>query len=363
MVNKEKIDKAQKAIRDTVASVPGVQIRSASIGSLSQKYPVDLVARLKHANTERLLIVAALSDGAPRFVRAATFLLTGAATAWQQTKGSGNSPVALVCAPYLSLASQEICREHDVAYIDLAGNARLSFGSVYIERESTRIPTREKRALRSLFAGRKATAVLFALLRDVEQVWRIKGLATASGVSAGHISNVRKALLAREWIEVTPKGMRLSDPGALLKAWREKHQRPGGEYIGGFMHLHGAPLNERLKGVLNTDPERPRAILGMTSAANYYEPWVRDSVLHCYADRAGAEALQAALKVERVGRGINIGISVTNNDTLFEDAEEPAEGVFCTSRVATYLDMWCGNDRYREGAERLTERHLPWFTD
>ena len=61
--------------------------------------------------------------------------------------------------------SRSICLDHNVAYLDLYGNAHLAFGPVYIERSIPDRPKSEVRAQRSLFTP-KAGAILRVLLRD-----------------------------------------------------------------------------------------------------------------------------------------------------------------------------------------------------
>ena len=49
------------------------------------------------------------------------------------------------------------------------------------------------------------------------------------------------------------------------------------------------------------------------------------------------------------------------DETVFNDAAEPAPSVFCTGLVTTYLDLWAGNDRDREAADHLAKEYLPWL--
>ena len=71
----------------------------------------------------------------------------------------------MLVSPYLSPKSRSICVDHDVAYLDLVGNAHLAFDHVYIDRAVADRPKSETRALRSIFSP-KAAAILRALLRD-----------------------------------------------------------------------------------------------------------------------------------------------------------------------------------------------------
>ena len=197
-------------------------------------------------------------NGAPRFVRSAVYQLKGyLAHLHQSGHGAGNQRlIPMLVTPYLSPASRAICTDHDVAYLDLMGNAHLAFDNVYIDQTVADRPKTETRALRSIFTP-KAAAVLRVMLRSPDRAWRVADLAQKAHVSIGHVSNVRKALLEREWIEKLDDGVALIQPGALLKTWRENYHRPVSHRFTGYTHLHGEELNERLSGRLNPTPTSP----------------------------------------------------------------------------------------------------------
>lgn len=117
-------------------------------------------------------------------------------------------------------------------------------------------PKSETRALRSIFAP-KAAAILRVLLRDPGQPWRVTELAAAANASLGHVSNIRKALLAREWIEKGTNGTILVQPDALLRTWRDEYREPAGRRISGYTLFHGEQLNKDLW--LGDDREREAA--------------------------------------------------------------------------------------------------------
>ena len=175
------------------------------------------------------------------------------------------------------------------------------------------------------------------------------------------MSNVRKALLAREWIEVGESGVVLVQPGALLKTWRDGYRRPAGEAVAGYTHLHGTQLDERLRGTLNPRAGRPRAVYALHSAARWLAPFGRSATHAFYADGPGAEALKDVLKLTHAARGANAALIVPTDESLFHDASEPAPNVFCTGPVVTYLDLWTGGDRDREAAEHLAGAFFPWL--
>ena len=62
-----------------------------------------------------------------------------------------------------------------------------------------------------------------------------------------------------------------------------------------------------------------------------------------------------------VPKGANVVLHIPNDESLFDDAIEPASGIFCTSPIITYLDLWNGNDRDREAAEYVAKECFPWL--
>ena len=175
------------------------------------------------------------------------------------------------------------------------------------------------------------------------------------------MSNVRKALLEREWLEVRDDGAVLIQPDALLQMWRDNYHRPAGRSITGYTHLHGRQLDERLRGQLNPYPDRPRAIYSLHSAAQWLAPFSRSGTQTFYADEPGAKVLKEGLKLAPAARGPNVVLHVPTDESLFDDASEPAPNVFCTSPIVAYLDLWSGSDRDREAAEHLAGEFFPWL--
>ena len=166
------------------------------------------------------------SNGAPRLARSAIYELQSYIAHLHRSEHQDDPGqfIPMLVSSYLSPESRSICLNHNVAYLDLYGNAHLAFGPVYIERSVPDRPKAEARAQRSLFTPR-AGAILRVLLRDPACAWRVTDLAEAANASLGHVSNVRKALLDREWVEVREDGLVLVQPDALLKSWRENYRQ------------------------------------------------------------------------------------------------------------------------------------------
>lgn len=354
---------AVDAVRDLLGRVPNIQINSVRHEqSLGSDHRIDGWIDFGHGGIGYTLLIEVKSNGAPRFARSAVYQLQSYRTHLHRSDHQDVTGrfIPMLVSSYLSPESRSICTDHNVAYLDLFGNAYLAFDNVYIERSVADRPKSETRALRSIFAPR-AAAILRVLLRNPDRAWRVTDLAEAANASLGHVSNVRKALLEREWLEKQDGGVVLVQPGALLKTWRENYRQPAGHRTSGYTHLHGEQLGKRLSGKLNPNPQRPRLVYSSNSAAQWFAPFARGGTHSFYADEPGARMLEETLELTHAAKGANVILRIPNDESLFEDAVQPAPGVFCTSPIVTYLDLQSGNDRDREAADYLAAKCFPWL--
>lgn len=314
---------------------------------------IDLVARMHVHGRPHTLLCQVKSSGQPRHVRMALLELRSVVG----HRAKNTTPVLI--APYLSPDGQALCRDQGIGFLDLEGNARLTFDSVFIERQVSNKPIAERRELRSLFKP-KSAQVLRVLLADPSRPWRVTELAEAAGVSLGHISNVRTGLLNREWAQVAKKGLFLSDPDGLLDEWRGAYEPPAGACKGFYTILHGGALDDALRRAAPAQASTGRTALASFSAAQWLAPYGRTGIQYFYSDAAGLEHLKTALKLSSVSKGGNVEVTLLDDPGLFLDTVEPAAGVVCTSPVQTYLDLAAAGERGREAADHLRQERLKW---
>ncbi|TXT51377.1 MAG: hypothetical protein FD137_40 [Spirochaetes bacterium] len=154
---------------------------------------INIVVKIMADNVQWRWIVECKKIGQPREVRHSLLELRAI-----MAECNDKNVYGVVAAPFLSVESRRLCVESGVGYVDLAGNARLSFGTVFIELHAVGNPFMEQRSLRSIFTP-KSGRVLKVLLEFPLHAWKVQDLVSASGVSMGQVSNVRKLLLQREW--------------------------------------------------------------------------------------------------------------------------------------------------------------------
>ncbi|QWC91263.1 type IV toxin-antitoxin system AbiEi family antitoxin [Cupriavidus metallidurans] len=342
--------RAWSALRALLEQVPIIEIGAVHATPASEN-ALDLTAHVRCAGQAYQLVCAIKSNGQPRYARMALLELRD-----YVGKGAYDA-VPILIAPYLSPAVRHMCRDSGVGYLDLSGNARIAFGGVFIEREMSDKPAVEQRELKSLFKP-KSALVLRAMLREPTRAWRVTELADATGVSLGHISNVRTGLLDREWARVGERGLQLSAPEALLDAWKAAYAAPAGESRRFYTPLHGKAFEDAARSALSLQGKSARAVFASFSAANWLAPYGRTGTQYFYADRLGLEQLQAALRLAPASKGENVVVWLPKDEGLFVDAIEVAPGAICTSPVQTYLDLSLSGERGEEAAEHLRRELL-----
>jgi len=344
---------AAEALRALLQQVPTIKLGRIKIEPDGPDHGIDILAQIQVAGCPHTLVCEVKASGQPRHVRTAILQLRNYLAHLK------DEATPILIAPYLSPEAQALCREQQVAFLDLEGNARLVFNGVFIERLVASKPKPEQRELRSLFRP-KSAQVLRALLRDPNRAWRVNELAQAAGVSLGHVSNVRTALLNREWARLSGDGISLSKPDALIDAWSKAYEPPKGKRLAFYTTLHGSAFEETARRVFPSEQQNGHAVFASFSAAHWLAPYARTSTHYFYADSHGLKAVQEALKLSSAAKGENVVVIVLLDPGLFLDTVEPARGVFCTSPVQTYLDLTVAGERGREAADHLRAARLTW---
>jgi len=346
--------RAGEALCQLLARIPIIQVLGIVHEAPHDRYMPDFVIRVLVNGREHRLICEYKSNGQPRYARSTLLQLHYCA----QQYAPHVTPVFI--APYISPAVRQLCEQCNTGYLDLQGNARLTFSGVYIERTVANAPATERRELKSLFRP-KSAQVLRTMLGDPGRTWRVAELAEAAEVSLGHVSNVRARLVDREWARVLDKGLFLSNPDALLDAWRDSYTVPAGERIWFYTPLDNFDLEYEARQLLGTDG-REHAVFASFSAAQWLAPYARTGTYYFFADQRGMQMLQTALQLAPAAQGGNVLITLPKDTELLADTIEPAVGAVCTNPIQTYLDLSIAGERGAEAAEHLRKGGLTWFT-
>lgn len=343
---------AGSLLEELLRRIPSLALESVEVAPIGADQGIDVLARIRLAKRDYALVCEVKQSGQPRFAREAINQLKARLPRFNA------EAVPVFIAPFLSAATRELCQAENVGYLDFEGNAHLAFGPVYIERETATRPEAEKREFRSLFKPRSAQ-VLRVLLRDPKRGWKLSQLAEESGVSIGHVSNVRDALIDREWAVFGDAGIELTAPDDLLNAWRESYRTSAAEELKFYTHLHGKSWEKALRQFFEMNRSL-QVELASFSSAQWIAPYARTSTHFFYADTEALSALKGALDLSKPAMGENVVIWVPTDAGVFTDAFEADGAIRCASPLQTYLDLAQAGDRGLEAADHLRKAKLVW---
>lgn len=355
-------NKAGALIGEVLRSVPVVQdVRveeEGRTGSGVADLRVEVWVRGVGGKAVRyVLVVEAKGNGQPRWARAAADVLDRHLHDLHEGEEGGNTYGVFV-APYVSEVGAEVLRERGFGYLDLAGNGRLAFDGVYVERKGNPNRFSERSELRTLFSP-KASRVLRVLLMRPHEPWRMATLAEAADVSIGLVAKVKPLLLDREWTADTAEGLVLNDPGSALDAWATGFRRRRSEVRDYYGFGSVRELEERIAA--SAEALGARYALAEFSGAERLAPHVRYSRAAAYVEADALEEVAERAELRPVETGPNVRLFEPYDAGVFFGSEQVGGregGVAVAHPVQLYLDLQKAKGRGEEAADFLRRQVL-----
>ena len=337
------IEEARKVVLSTLQRIPEIMDLRVELDSWTENYRADLLVSFRKRNDRKTLLVEISSSGQPLLARSAVNQLIVL-----QHKRPGDYGVFV--APYISEASAEICKSNGVGYIDLSGNCWLNLDSIFIEIKGNPNRFSRKSELKSLFKP-KAERVLRALLFKPGYEWSAIELSKSADVSAGQVSNVRKLLLKREWIENQKIGIKLIEPFQMLASWLTEYQPDRSTTYELYDMGSVGDIESMIAGFCNRTGTR-YAFTGF-SGASRYAPFTTYRTVAVYMDISQENIMDLPFKP--VTSGANIRIISPYDDGVYYGTHN-LRGQSVVSPVQCYLDLKDEKARGEEASEALLEQ-------
>ena len=260
---------------------------------------------------------------------------------------------AVFCSQYVTPSIKELCQESGLGFFDFAGNCRLVFDDLFIERETPTGPL-EKKQLRSLFAPMAARA-LRRLFNEPHRVWKVMTLAEEASVSPATVSLLKDKLIGDEYVREQDDGFVLQRPARLLQAWasqyRFKHTK--------FVYYSREPQEELERRFSDYCWENNfDYAFTLFSGARRIAPFTRGvTQSHAYlGDGLTALKFAEVAQLKPVDSGNFTLILPDDLDLLF--GRQQVDGVTVVSDIQLYLDLTSHPTRGEENAEYLLEQRL-----
>ena len=336
-------EEARKVVFSTLQRIPEIMELRVELDCWTENYSADLLVSFRRQNDRKTLLVEIKSSGQPLSARSAVNQLIVL-----QYKRPGHYGVFV--APYISERSAEICESNGIGYIDFSGNCWLNLDSIFIEIKGNPNRFSRKSKLKSLFRP-KAERILRAILCEPERQWLALELAEAAEVSIGQVSNVRKLLLEREWIEDQKIGIKLIEPLQMLASWLTEYQ--SGRSAPYELYVMGSvgDIESMISSFCNRTGTR-YAFTGF-SGTSRYAPFTTYKTVAVYMDISQENITELPFKP--VASGANIRIISPYDEGVYYGTSN-IRGQFVASPVQCYLDLKDEKARREEAAEALLEQ-------
>ena len=347
MKENDLVERAVEALRSALTDISFVKLAEERRESNSAGAFWSRQMRLRLPDQEIELFIEAKNIGEPRFAR-------DAVNQFLRYQDAASASYGVFIAPWISPAAAQICQEAGVGYVDLAGNCRLSFGTVHIERVGNPNPFAEKRDLRSLFSP-KAARVLRVLLHAPRRPWKLQSLAEEAQVSLGQVHKVKSLLANREWLLTNTDGIVLSKPMELLAEWAGNYSRRKNKQYQYYILQTPDKAEEELAATCSR--LGIQHALAAFSAAARYAPFVRYQRAYAYVHQERLEELVQSLRLKEVPSGANLILWIPHDEGVWYGIRELA-GIQVTSDIQTYLDLRSMHERGDEAARFLLEHAI-----
>ncbi|MBN1916314.1 MAG: hypothetical protein JW889_00275 [Verrucomicrobia bacterium] len=343
LTEKQVAVQAREAVRSLLRAIPSLELVRIETPRAKSATNPDLVASVKGPRGTWRLVFEVKASGQPR-------LATQAVNQLLQFLGRYRKAYGVFVAPYVSPAAAEVCTAHDVGFLDLSGNCRLSFGTVFVEREGRPNRFAARRDLRTLYSP-KASRVLRVLLSAPRGPWKVADLAREAEVSLGLVSNVKRLLGDREWIGEAKTGFTLGEPKKLLAEWSDNYTFRRNVASDYYTPMAPSELEASLAAVCSGGGAR--CALTAFSAAARMAPAVRYQRVYAYVEGpAGAIARELGLK--EVTSGPNVTFLDPFDSGVFYGVRQ-IDGACVVSPVQAYLDLLGLKGRGEEAAQKILD--------
>ncbi|RJR27510.1 MAG: winged helix-turn-helix transcriptional regulator [Desulfobacteraceae bacterium] len=271
----------------------------------------------------------------------------------EESRDKGKGAIPLLVAPYMGEAGRRLCEEHEMAWLDLSGNARIKAPGLLINVQGK--PNRFKSAGRppNLFAP-KSSRIVRQFLIQPDRALNQRELSQAADLDEGYTSRIVRRLEDSGLIVRDEKGLlKPKDPEQLLDAWHTAYDFMRHRIIKGHVAARsGEELLHKIAGVL--EKRAPGYAATGLCAAWLYSHFANFRLATFYLPNGPGNELFNALGFREDEKGANTWLVVPNDEGVFHGAEAK-EGIRCVHAVQVYLDLKDHPERSAEAATRLRQ--------
>jgi len=269
--------------------------------------------------------------------------------------------IPLIVVPYMGKSGMDFCKNHNLSWMDLSGNAHIKAQRLLIRVEGR--PNRFKKAGRpaNVFAP-KSARIVRQLLIEPKRGYSQRELSQKTGMDEGHTSRIVRRLEGFNLIDRDDKGaLRPPNPDELLEAWREAYNFSKHQIIKGHVAARsGEELLKRMVQILS-DQKIDYAATGLAGAWQYTH-FTKFRIVTLFLLDVPGKSLFDQLYFRKDDRGANTWLVVPNDKGVFHGSSVQ-DDIVCVHPVQVYLDLKGHPERAKEAASMVRQERLKWGWD
>ena len=224
--------------------------------------------------------------------------------------------IPLIVVPYMGKSGMEFCRNNNLSWLDLSGNAQIKAPRLLIHVEGRKNRFKAVGRPANVFAP-KSARIVRQLLIEPEKGYNQRELSQITGLDEGHTSRIVRRLEELNLIDRDDQGsLRPSDPDQLLDAWLETYDFSKHQVIKG--HIAARSGEELLKRISQTLAKQQidYAATGLSGAWQYTHFTMFRLATFFLADPPGKNIFDL-LHFREDDRGANTWLVVPNDRGVF----------------------------------------------
>ncbi len=325
--------------------IPGLRLQNCSDESDSNYY--DVVLELSYGNKSIKLMCLIKS-----IVR--TITIEHAIRQLENIPLKGNKYKFCLVVPYLSKKFRALCREKEIAYIDLSGNIFINIpGVLYVEKGGEANKHKELTKQTGLFSDKKSFVIRY-LFENPKKYCGVREIASACSINPGGVSTVINALEKMGYITRNSEGKsKLLRWRELLADWASFYKLKKRKEFSFYWH------KKSLEQMINVFARRdflndPKITLTLHAGAFLVDSHTNYQGLHAYVStESDIFYWQKELNLAHVKQGGNVFLQVPYYRHSVNYGSKKIDGVHIVSPIQLYLDLINFPVRGEEQAEHI----------
>jgi hypothetical protein len=275
-------------------------------------------------------------------------------------RSKNSEVIPIVVVPYMGEVGRRICKESEISWFDLSGNAHITAPGLRVRIEGRPNRFRKRGRPPNAFAP-KSARIARVLLMNPNRHFAQKDLAEEAQLGAGYTSRIVRALEAEGLVSRSGGRVRAKNPNLLLESWHEAYAFDRHRLLKGHI---AARTSDALLRDLSSKLQEGHAEHAFTGLAAAWL-WTRFAgfrIVTVYLKETPDSTLLHEIEFRETDGGENTWLVIPNDNDVFRGATE-IDGIRCVSPLQVFLDLKGHPERAEEAALRLREEYLGFDRD